>query len=858
MTNHPSPRRERKKLSHVIARLIVSANATRMRAAINVALALLIAFVAFSYGSKIHIGTDIKRLLPAEAPSVRALDELRTRMGSDEEFTLAIESKDPKRRAAIVHSMAQTIESWPETLSLSTGRDFTPFRDHLLYYLDESALDSLLESFINERRKSVARSLASTVGSGEEIDLSKVLVGEDDWDDWDDEEADDESPSEDARKGDPPSGSSLLGWLEQNRQDFASRSPLSERELDLVWPRVDDENWQWEDRVEDLYVDEDDTVQLIKAKLTGAPTDVVFATDLAKRISEQVERLEREGTLGDARVQIVAAYNVSKDIDTILRDAKRATYISIALVFAVLVIGFRSVRSLLLILFPMAIATAITLAAARFLLGELNALTVFLFAVLFGMGVDFAIHLYAHRKQGHAWIDVLQRHLPALAASMATTCGSFAVLSIAEFKAFREFGVICSVGVAICFACALYLVPTLDRLIHSDRAMKETLDAAPSHSPPSVTAGRKFPRLARNLFILVTVGLGFVGIPKVSFEKDLRQLNAQPKGSQRIRYWKASGPCTKTIALIADDPSELDITVDGLSRDKADQTLLPGRPDLPGRTPNPWVKQVFSVHSTLPKKQEEKQRRLTAIATEARAFLDQLPELDEEAKRQRSKLEALERLARADVLRADELPQWAMQPFRELDGNYDRIAHLCVDIRKQHIDELVAMNQRIKELSGEGVLRADSRLVFADLVNALEVDSRRLPLASLTIILFFIAFDLGRIGPTLACFGALALGLALTVATMGLWPLRLNFFNLVVMPAVLGLSIDAAIHLWHARGTPAMMTTAKAAWISALTTIGGFTGLLFAEHPGLRSIGELGVMAVGVCVVVIFVVLYRR
>ena len=138
----------------------------------------------------------------------------------------------------------------------------------------------------------------------------------------------------------------------------------------------------------------------------------------------------------------------------------------------------------------------------------------------------------------------------------------------------------------------------------------------------------------------------------------------------------------------------------------------------------------------------------------------------------------------------------------------------------------------------------------------MHVDARRLPLASLLVILTFIALDLRRLLPTLACFGALVLGLAGTMGVMGLVPIHVNFFNLVVMPAVLGLSIDAGIHLWHARRKTTVGHTSRATIISALTTMGGFAGLLVAEHPGLRSIGTLGVVAVLCCISLAFLVLY--
>jgi uncharacterized protein len=182
---------------------------------------------------------------------------------------------------------------------------------------------------------------------------------------------------------------------------------------------------------------------------------------------------------------------------------------------------------------------------------------------------------------------------------------------------------------------------------------------------------------------------------------------------------------------------------------------------------------------------------------------------------------------------------------------------VCLDIAGWSIDELVAVRQRLDALfAGIDVHAADSRLVFADLMELVERDAKRLPGLSLLVILAFIALDLRRLGPTLRCFITLALGLALVLAIMGLWPMRLNFFNVVVMPAVIGLGIDASIHLWHARERASIGATGKASLLAALTTVAGFSGLLAAEHAGLRSIGEVGVAAIIACVGVAFLALY--
>jgi len=822
---------------------------TRSRAATTLFAGLLVALACFSVGRHVTVNTDLRSLLPNSAPSVRALDELTTRKGSTEVFIVAVESADVQARQQIIDGLASSIAAWPEASMVQTGRDFAPLRDRALYFLDDAELDDLARELREAKQRAIARRIARDVGaegSGGAAPINEVLAGED-WDDFGDDEDEVKDPA--PADADAPD---VATWVRKQKQTLATRGDLSAREIALIWPEENEHGEiEWRDDLEDPFVSADGQVQVVKAVLSKPATDITFAREVAERVRALAAALQAEGIAPDARIQIVAAYNVSKDIDTILRDAKRATVLSVLLVTCVLVFGFRTVRALALVLVPMGIATCVTLAFAWLLLPQLNALTIFLFAVLFGMGVDFSVHLFALRPGQHAarWSDVIERHLRPLTASMLTTTSSLAVLGIADFKAFREFGAISAVGVFVCFVCAVLFVPVVDTLWPTPPRSSSTPPVNPSKP-----RGRTMPW--RWLTLGAVALCAVVGGPRLTFEKDLRQLTAQPKTGTGIRYGSATGRCSKSVVLVAEERGALEAAIDTLSVEQQEQRLLPGAPELEGRPQQPWIRGVYSVAKILPDAQETKRDRLAQIGALSNDFLAQLPDLDAKAQSYRTHLEALERLSKAAPIEPGALPDWARAPFVEHDDVDDRLGHVCLQIRSGHLDELVAVKKRFNEILPATVGRADSRLVFADLVEAMHLDARRLPLAALAIIFLFIALDLRRLRATLACFGALILGLGFSVGWMGFIPIHLNFFNLVVMPAVLGLSIDTSIHLWHARTKTTVGQTSRATMISALTTMGGFAGLLVAEHPGLRSIGTLGVVSVLSCVSVAFVALH--
>ncbi len=99
----------------------------------------------------------------------------------------------------------------------------------------------------------------------------------------------------------------------------------------------------------------------------------------------------------------------------------------------------------------------------------------------------------------------------------------------------------------------------------------------------------------------------------------------------------------------------------------------------------------------------------------------------------------------------------------------------------------------------------------------------------------------------------LLLAALLTTATAVVLGIRFNFANVVVLPLILGIGVDSAIHLVHrhriAEGrelegaTPEAevlsTSTAHAVLFSALTTMASFGSLALSTHPGLATLGQL-------------------
>ncbi len=108
----------------------------------------------------------------------------------------------------------------------------------------------------------------------------------------------------------------------------------------------------------------------------------------------------------------------------------------------------------------------------------------------------------------------------------------------------------------------------------------------------------------------------------------------------------------------------------------------------------------------------------------------------------------------------------------------------------------------------------------------------------------------------------LVVGVLWMILLMEVFGMKLNMYNLIVLPAVLGIGNDAGVHLVHryleeGKGSIRRMlnSTGEHVFMSSLTTMIGFGGLLLSFHPGLRSIGELAVAGIGMTLVAALVFL---
>lgn len=526
------------------------------------------------------------------------------------------------------------------------------------------------------------------------------------------------------------------------------------------------------------------------------------------------------------------------EVDEATAISRGVVVTSVATVTAILLVlafGFRRGRIVALTLVPVAIGVVATMAVARVLYGELNMVTSSCSSILLGLGIDFGVVLLdrveEEREAGHSLADAIRRtwrHTGAALGLAATTSAlAFLTTATTEFTAYARLGVLVALGLALMMVATLVVMPAL--LIRFDGARSSLARRVPR----GLHLGAAWPRATIAIAAVAFVA-SVVAIPNASFNP--RFWDFLPTSSESARGLHAIE--TDPIAT----PLRATVGVDGVEEARALAETLRALPE---------VRAVATGTDALPP--------LDLDAIEARLVEAPGPDADPMVVRSWDTASAV--VARGRYAPTDLPPVLAAQ-FVSNDG--EALA-LHVIPAGDVWDPVVAAR-------------------FADAVTAVAPQATGLPmhiethlrwirdgflraavLAALVVLLAaWFAFRsvrdaaLALVPPAFAFVGMIG-------AMIGLG-LRFDPANVVALPLILGLSIDAGLHIVHraresaanhgvARVEDVLDGTGRAVGLALVTTACGFAGLMLADYGAMQSLGGvmvlgLGMAAVGALIVV--------
>jgi hypothetical protein len=220
------------------------------------------------------------------------------------------------------------------------------------------------------------------------------------------------------------------------------------------------------------------TIQQVKGTLfTNTYDTAVILLQLAEdadydRIQADVEKaIDHRGTFYSSMTVTgtVAMQNAIRE--TTMQYFQIIFVIAIAFVSLVLFVFHRTVKGIIIALFPTAFAIALTFGTLGMIEPELTILSVSIVALLLGLGVDYSVHMmnrFAEEQHGDM-VDktafILSSTGKAILLSTITTVIGFASLMISSMSPIVLFGFGCAIGILYVFVSTILLTPSLSILL---------------------------------------------------------------------------------------------------------------------------------------------------------------------------------------------------------------------------------------------------------------------------------------------------------------------------------------------------------------------------------------------------------
>lgn len=569
-------------------------------------------------------------------------------------------------------------------------------------------------------------------------------------------------------------------------------------------------------------------------------TLVAGLKDLSELVDGQFENVGVQ-VYGGTVVAVENARQVKTDI---------VVTVGISLVFLTLLFWFyfRQLRVLLFLFVPVVIGAVGGLLLLSLLRGEVSVISLGVGAILLGISVDYALHVFTHLKESGSIKETLQKVAAPVLISSITTASALLCISVLKAEALEQLSLFATFGILFSAAAALIVLPQLVRFLKPKQKTPKTsffswLAAYPFHTRPYLVFG---------VLIFSVVLLFFV--PRLRFNGDIATLNHQSdevaRAEQALKRISAQANSNvfafshgESLNEALEQAGKRTEFFKGLQAAGSATALV----SVAGLVPDTSFQQQKIAQWRDFWTWERQQALKTSLARAARHF--------------KIKSEAF--AAFTDLVERDfqtQRPEVLQEAFGELTDSYitrSGDTYYVATVLKAAEGQKAAL---LEELAAEpDLVIYDQQLFINRLLDILKEDFNKLSLLSMGVVFLVLLLYFGRIELALVTFIPILLGWFWTLGWMGLLGLSFNIFNVIISSFVFGLGLDYSIFLVsglvddYKYGAVPLARYKLSVLMSALTTLGGFGVLVFARHPAIQSIALVSIIGIGSALVITFI-----
>lgn len=623
----------------------------------------------------------------------------------------------------------------------------------------------------------------------------------------------------------------------------------------------------------------DKDMLLILGKPIRSPEDVDYAVALDSFLKNQIASAkaalaeeEGEEAARALDVGITGPHPIAAHEHSIIRNDVVGMFISsFVMVLLLFIIAYGRPMALLYVGIPLLSAEIWTLGIGYLLFGRLNLLTATFSAVIIGLGIDYAVHIFSrYLDERSCGLDPLASMSIALSETgMGTFIGglttalAFLAMGVSNFSGLREFAVVAGLGILLCLFQMFTLLPAL-------LFMRERLRRKPKlehraqwdfHLEKMLAIALKLPRVSLAFFFIATLVLGAFAL-RLRFNPDLRSIRAKSNPAIKLQNEVTSkvGGSLRSLTFVLEANSEEalydlhDRLIPTLARLKMQGDLVRYDSLLSIlQRPEKQSKNISNLHEAgltgegiRESFQIAMDKQEMVISPQSRLYIDNLA----------IGLEQVQPLRLSTLLESD--PQF-VRPFLALhNSKLKTLLHVYPSKGlwdKQATQNLTEQIISSAQATAESGIFVTGIQTITDELKLLVKDSFEYATALsllLVVLVLFYHFRSSRL--VLLTLTPLITAIIWMLGTMKLLGIDITLLNFVATPIVIGIGIDDGVHIVEKylhqpqdEMCKLIASCGKAVTLTSLTTVFGFSSLFMAQYSGFQSLGLCAILGVGYC-----------
>lgn len=580
------------------------------------------------------------------------------------------------------------------------------------------------------------------------------------------------------------------------------------------------------------------------------PDDVEAAEHVRALVNKTIADTHASGNFDSIEASYGGPYmSLLHENDILDKDIRAGGMLTGVLIVLMIVIVYRSGWAVLALLAPLALTVHWVFSAASLMLPKgLNNMSAFLGMILFGLGIDFSIHLAnrygEERCQGKSVEESLRFTVVETGHSCVyaalTSAAAFLLLMAAHFRGYTQFGVLAGAGILIACFGILMLLPAL--LVLMERKQLAKFALAEARAAPLYRKLATFPIRFRKPVLGICLALALLSLwgtrhTKVDFDVSKYRPTSAPIERVDVISQDVLNINSAPAVYSVQTRAQVDDLIEAIQ--KADATL-----------PKPVVLQTRSVADLLP---EDEAHKLKLLERLDRKLKREQNLTDDESDRE----EIIDLREEMDMppVNPDELPTELLDEFRyKNSGDEGYLVYVFTDHEQSTADNFALLfSETFGTLEGDlGIYKASGNLmVEAEILSHLLREGPNVMIYAIIAVIILVILILRDVRAIALSLVTLFVGFSWTAGLMALLGQNINVFNVVTLPAIVGLSIDYGIHVIHRYQmdgpkslAQVLRHTGASVWMTALTTMAGFAGLTPSEHAGLISLGLVAICGI--------------